>query len=208
MAANHGDRDTLPGAERAVIVKYVRAGFHRVRNSFRTGRLERALADELEAHLQLHIDDNVRAGMSPDDARRHALLSLGGVESVKEHYRDRRGIPMLEVILKDLRFGLRLLRKQPAFTFGAVAALTIGVAANVLVFSIANALVIRPLPISDPGAVVRAYVDGYSNTPYADYAAYRDRNHTLSGLAAFPNVPLLLRPTPVSQALSATPPPR
>lgn len=174
-------------------MKYVRAGFRRFRNLFRTDRLERDLADELEAHLQLHTDDNVRAGMSPDDARRHALLSLGGVESVKEHYRDRRGIPMLEVILKDLGFGLRLLRKQPAFTFGAVAALTIGVAVNVLVFSIANALVIRPLPISDPGQVVRAYVDGYSNTPYADYVDYRDRNQTLSGLAAFANVPLVVR---------------
>ena len=83
-------------------MKYVRAGFRRFRNLFHTDRLERDLADELEAHLQLHTDDNVRAGMSPDDARRRARLSLGGVESVKEHYRDRRGIPMLEVILKDL----------------------------------------------------------------------------------------------------------
>jgi hypothetical protein len=67
-----------------VIVKCIRAGFHRFRNLFHTGRLERDLADELEAHLQLHIDDNVRAGMSPDAARRHALLSLGGVESVTD----------------------------------------------------------------------------------------------------------------------------
>src|SRR5688572_11875409 len=163
MAADRGDRDAFPGPRGRVIMKYVCAALRRFRNLFRTDRLEREFADELEAHLQLHTDDNVRAGMSPDDARRHALLSLGGVESVKEHYRDRRGIPMLEVILKDLGFGLRLLRKQPAFTFGAVAALTIGVAANVLVFSIANALVIRPLPILDPGQVIRAYVDGYSN---------------------------------------------
>jgi predicted permease len=185
-------------------MKYVRAGLRRFRDLFRTDRLERDLADELEAHLQLHTDDNVRAGMCPDDARRHALLSLGGVESVKEHYRDQRGIPMLEVILKDLGFGLRLLRKQPAFTFGAVATLTIGVAANVLVFSIANALVIRPLPISDPGQVVRAYVDGYSNTPYSDYVDYRDRNQTLSGLAAFANVPLVVRRDGAAEPVSAT----
>ena len=101
-------------------------------------------------------------------------------------------------------FGLRLLRKQPAFTFGAVAALTIGVAANVLVFSIANGLVVRPLPISDPGRVVRAYVDGYSNTLYADYVDYRDRNQTLSGLAAFANVPPVVRRDGVAEPVPAT----
>ena len=86
----------------------LRACFARFGGLFGKERRDRELADELEAHLQMQIDDNVHAGMTPEEARRQALIQLGGVEQTKEHYRDRRGLPWLETLLQDVRFGLRM----------------------------------------------------------------------------------------------------
>ena len=80
---------------------------------------DRELADEIESHLQMHTDDNIRAGMSPQEARRVAVMRLGGIDQAKEAYRDRVTIPFLESIFQDLRFTLRQLRKTPAFTLTA-----------------------------------------------------------------------------------------
>ncbi len=110
----------------------------------------------------------------------------------------------METVYRDVRFGLRTLKKNPSFTFGAIAALTIGVSANVIVFSVANALILRPLPVFDPERVVRAYTGGYSNTLYPDYLYYRDHNQTLAGLAAFQGVPLVLRIDGADEHMSGT----
>jgi macrolide transport system ATP-binding/permease protein len=150
-------------------MRRVRAGLLRFRNLFRRDHLERELADELDTHVQMHTNDNIRAGMAPDEARRQAILALGGIEQTKERYRDRRAVPLLEAFLQDLRFGVRTLRKNPAFAFGAVGALAIGMGANVIIFSIANALILRPLPAANPEQLVRAYTGGFSNTSYAEY---------------------------------------
>src|SRR5437870_5769213 len=83
---------------------------------FNKQRKDRDLDAEIESHLQLHIEDNLRLGMTPEEARREALIKLGGVESTKEAYRDQRGLPVLESILQDLRFALRKLLKNPGFT--------------------------------------------------------------------------------------------
>lgn len=184
-------------------MRFVRAALQRCRALFRVTALEHDLTEELDAHLQLHVDDNLRVGMSPGEARRRALIALGGIETVKEHYRRRRGVPLVEALWRDLRFGARLLKRQPAFTLGAVAALTIGTGANVLVFSLANALVLRPLPIAGPHDVVRGYLDGYSATSYRDYVDYRDRNRSLSGLAIFSNVPMAVRTDRGAETLAA-----
>ncbi len=85
----------------------------RLRDLFRREKLERELDDELASHLAMHIEDNLRAGMSPEQAQRAALLKLGGVEQTKENYRERGGLPVLESLLQDLRFGLRMLQKNP-----------------------------------------------------------------------------------------------
>src|SRR5579872_1938899 len=100
---------------------------------------ERDLSDELSAHLQLHTDDNLRRGLTPEQARREALIKLGGIESTKELYRDRRTVPILENLLQDLRFAARQLRKSPAFAVTAVVMLALGLCASVAIFAFVDA---------------------------------------------------------------------
>src|SRR5436190_21700756 len=87
---------------------------------FNKQRKDRELDDEIESHLQLHIEDNLRLGLSPEEARRQASIKLGAIESIKEAYRDQRGARLLETLRQDLHYGMRVLRKYPGFTVVAV----------------------------------------------------------------------------------------
>ena len=111
-------------------MRLLRAWLQRFKGLFGHQDRERELADELESHLQMHIDDSVRAGMSPQTARRDALLRLGGIESTKQAYREHGTIPSFENILQDLRFAIRQLRKNPGFMFTAVVVFGLGIAAS------------------------------------------------------------------------------
>ena len=121
---------------------------------------ERELADELNSHLQFHIDDNLRAGMSPPEARRQAALALGGTDQTKERLRDQRRLPLVEQFLQDLRFAIRGLASSPGFACVAVLTLAVGIAANIVVFSMVNSLLLRPLDIVDPSSAVHVYSGG------------------------------------------------
>jgi predicted permease len=138
-------------------MKVVRAWLARLAGMFSGARAERDLAVELESHLQLHTDDNLRAGMTPEEARRQALVTLGGVESTKEAYRDRRGIPVLESLIRDLRYGARTLRKSPGFALAGIVILGLGIGVNSAIFTVVNAVVLRPLPFADADRIVKLW---------------------------------------------------
>ena len=117
-------------------------------------RDEERLKEELEQHLALQTADNLEAGLSPLEARRRARQKFGAVESIKEHYRDEQGLPALDSLVSDVRYGICTLRRSPGFTLVAVVSLALGIGANTTIFSVANAALYRPLPFDDPDRLV------------------------------------------------------
>ena len=152
-------------------------------------RQERDFADEIEAHLQLHIDDNLRGGMSPDEARRDAVLKLGGVASTRQLYRERSSIPLVDNLFQDVRFALRQLRKNPGFTSTAVLILALGISASVAIFAFVDAALIKPLPFRDPDRLV-SVLETSAQCPqcplsYPDYADWKKLNDVFSSMDAY-----------------------
>ena len=137
------------------LAKSLRAWFRRLTGLGNKAKRDAELAAELESHLQLHIEDNLRAGMTPEAARRDALMKLGGVEQTKESYRDRRGLPFIENLLQDVRFAARTLRKSPTFTAVIVVTLALGIGANTAIFTLIDAVMLKSLPVASPGQLYR-----------------------------------------------------
>jgi macrolide transport system ATP-binding/permease protein len=120
---------------------------NRIAALFRYRRLDDDLDQELRSHLDMAVERNLGQGMSEEQARRRALLDLGGVEQTKEQYRDQRGLPVIDTTLQDLRFGFRILRRSPGFSILAILCLTLGIGANAAVFSWIEGVLFRPFPL-------------------------------------------------------------
>ena len=130
-------------------MRTLRSWVWRLRGLFDRDRRERELAEEIESHIELHIDHNIRCGMPPGEARRAALLKLGGVEATKEILRDRRSLPLVEHFARDLRYAAFTAVKNKGFTAVVVFTLALGIGVAALVFSVVHALFLRPLPYPD-----------------------------------------------------------
>ncbi|MBO0863072.1 MAG: ABC transporter permease [Chloracidobacterium sp.] len=167
---------------------WIRVFWRRLRGLFLKRKLEQELEDEIRAHLEMQIDDNLKEGMSPDEARYAALRKFGGVERVKEEYRDRLSLAAVETAFQDLRYGLRMLRRNPGFTFVAVLTLALGIGANTAIFSVVNAVLLQSLPYRDPDRLVAAsYYRGVAGD-YArveDFQAWRDQAKAFEQIAAY-----------------------
>lgn len=142
-------------------MKFLHAFAVRLLSLFRERQLDSDSVRELESHLQLHVDDNLRAGMSPDEARRSAVLKLGGLDQTQQRCRDQRVFPFLESLLQDLRFAVRALIKSPGFTTVAIFTLALGIGANSAIFTLINQVMLRKLPVRDPKQLV-AFGDSLS----------------------------------------------
>src|SRR5690348_1833734 len=147
----------------------------------------------MDAHLQMHIEENVRRGMSPGEARRQALIKLGGMEQTKESYREQRGVPFIDTLVQDVRYGLRMLRKWPGFTIVAVLTLALGIGANTAIFSVMDGVVLRPLPYPDSNRIVYfGWQDKQNFIPdlnVPELAFIRDHATSFTAVAGFQGVP-------------------
>ncbi len=170
-------------------MRKLRAWLLRSAGLFRKSERDLDFTAEVESHLQLHIDDNLRSGMSHDEARRAALLKLGGVESLKESYRDRHSFPVFENILQSCRFAARSLRRTPGFTLLALGIFTLGIGASTALFSVIDALLLRSLPFPDPQRLTMLW-ESDSHHPEADEVAptnffdWQKNSHAFASMGA------------------------
>jgi hypothetical protein len=163
----------------------------RLRSLFRGRTLDRELDEELQFHVDRLVEANRARGLSPDAARREALLAIGGIEQRKEECRDTRRVRLIGDLLQDLRYAVRTLRRAPAFTTAAILTLTLGIGTTVAMFTVVNGVLVRPLPFPEaerlhlvslsPKSILMRHPGMVDQT----FVAFREADRTFQNLAAF-----------------------
>ncbi len=167
-----------------------------IRNLLNGRKMSRDLDEEIRAHVELMAEEKMAKGMKPDEARRESRMEAGGIEQVKENVRSNRAGAWLDVLAQDVRFGIRVLIKNPGFTLVAVLALALGIGANTAMFSIVNSVLLRPLPYAQPERLVKLWTrftniglpDDQNWISAPEFRDITELNKSLSDLAAFTNV--------------------
>jgi macrolide transport system ATP-binding/permease protein len=187
-------------------MKTLRAWILRMTGVFPNPRRQREMADEIESHVQMHTEDNLRSGMNREQARREAILKLGGVESTKQAYRERNTLPFIETFLQDLRFAVRQHAKNPGFTCTAILMLALGLGVSVAIFGFVDAALLKPLPYRDPSRIVnvteRVALIPRARLSYLDYLDWKKLNTVFSSMDVFTGDGIALR-TPTGSELVA-----
>src|SRR5215475_10455833 len=162
----------------------------RLRALFFKSKMEDELQAELQFHLEREIEENIIRGMTPEEARSAAIRSFGGVERVKEESRDVRGVRLLEEVWQDVRYGARMLLKQPGFTLIAVITLALGIGANTAIFSVIDGVLFRALPYAEPDRLVLIWGkhaqqgEQQQQVSYLDFADIRQQREIFDEAAA------------------------
>jgi putative ABC transport system permease protein len=192
-------------------MRNLRALWMRLRRMFVAGRADTDFDAELESHLAIGTDEGVRSGLSADEARRQALIRLGGAEQARQAYHDRATLPPLESVLQDVRFALRQMRKAPGFTLTAVLTLALGIGSCAAIFSLVNAVLIRSLPYGDPERLVYLFTpDPHLKIPdevicpsYGDFYDIRRESSSYEEMSNFEQVLFSVRQQGATERIGA-----
>jgi len=169
---------------------------YRLRALSRRKSMEAELDEELRAHLERQVEKYIQSGQTREEAARRARLDFGGLEQVKEECRDARGVNLVETLIQDVRYGLRMLAKNPAFTAVAVLTLALGIGANTAIFTLVDAVMLKSLPVANPQELYRVgnddnccVIGGFQGNwgiySYSLYQQFREHTPEFSQMAAF-----------------------
>jgi predicted permease len=177
-------------------MRLLRIFFRRLRGFVRAETIHREIEEETRFHIEMRTDENIRRGMSPEEARRDAERRFGNLTVMKERGYEVRGGRWLETLWQDLRYGVRMLLKNPGFTLTAAISLSVGIGVNSTVFGFVNAILFKSISVSNSEGLVYVFAgdrrNPYRSCSYHNYMQFREQNDVFSGLAAYSAPPMLM----------------